>query len=89
MPLAVTVISMTATDMDAAFAGDDLVLRLAASSAYLTRLTGSSRAHTESDLRLWRPAFLAVGPKDADWPNEVLFLVKAAPAERRRKVAGT
>src|SRR5881296_3371174 len=31
---------------------DDLVLRLAA-SAYLGRFTGSSRAHTESDLRLF------------------------------------
>ena len=43
---------MTTSDSVASSIGDDLVLRLA-SSAYLTRFTGSSRVHTESDLRLY------------------------------------
>ena len=42
---------MTTSDSVASSIGDDLVLRLA-SSAYLTRFTGTSRVHTESDLRL-------------------------------------
>lgn len=42
----------TSTDIDVAFAGDDLVLRLAC-AAYLARYTGSSRIHCTSDLRLY------------------------------------
>src|SRR5947207_7723936 len=41
----------TSTAVPAVF-DDDLVLRLAA-SAYLGRFTGTSRTHTESDLRLF------------------------------------
>jgi integrase/recombinase XerD len=52
MPMTLTVVGMTASsDVDVSYAGDDLVLRLA-SSACLARFTGTSRAHTESDLRL-------------------------------------
>jgi site-specific recombinase XerD len=42
----------TSIDIDVAFAGDDLVLRLAC-AAYLARYTGSSRIHCTSDLRLY------------------------------------
>jgi len=42
----------TSTDIDVAFAGDDLVPRLAR-AAYLARYTGSSRVHCTSDLRLY------------------------------------
>ncbi|MDE1670741.1 MULTISPECIES: tyrosine-type recombinase/integrase [Nocardia] len=42
----------TSSDIDVAFAGDDLVLRLAC-AAYLGRFTGSSRIHCGSDLRLY------------------------------------
>jgi len=52
MPTTVTVVSMTTSDPVASPTDDDLVLRLA-SSAYLARFTGSSRVHTESDLRLY------------------------------------
>ncbi|MFD0366307.1 hypothetical protein ACFQZZ_33145 [Nocardia sp. GCM10030253] len=41
----------TSTDIDVAFAGDDLVLRLAC-AAYPAHYTGSSRIHCTSDLRL-------------------------------------
>jgi integrase/recombinase XerD len=50
MPTTVTVVGMTTRD--ALSSSDDLVLRLA-SSAYLARFTGSSRVHTESDLRIY------------------------------------
>ncbi|MEV6071192.1 tyrosine-type recombinase/integrase [Nocardia sp. NPDC052001] len=39
-------------DLDVTFAGDDLVLRLAA-LAYLARFSAVSRIHTKSDLRLY------------------------------------
>jgi integrase/recombinase XerD len=53
MPTTFTVVGMTtSSDVDVSFAGDDLVSRLA-SSAYLARFTGTSRMHTESDLRLY------------------------------------
>jgi len=52
MPTTVTVVGMTTSDPVASPTDDDLVLRLA-SSAYLARFTGSSRVHTESDLRLY------------------------------------
>src|SRR2546430_2485197 len=42
----------TLNDIDFAFAGDDLVLRLAA-AAFPARYTGSSRLHCGSDLRLY------------------------------------
>ncbi|MEU4318125.1 hypothetical protein AB0F85_15060 [Nocardia fluminea] len=42
----------TSADIDVAFAGDDLVLRLA-SAAYLARFSGTSRIHCSSDLRLY------------------------------------
>lgn len=42
----------TSTDIDVAFAGDDLVLRLAC-AAYLARYTGNSRIHCTSDLHLY------------------------------------
>jgi integrase len=50
MPTTVTVVGMTTRG--ALSSSDDLVLRLA-SSAYLARFTGSSRVHTESDLRIY------------------------------------
>jgi integrase/recombinase XerD len=52
MPTTFTVVGMTTSNPNVLFTGDDLVLRLA-TSAYLTRFTGSSRVHTESDLRLY------------------------------------
>jgi integrase/recombinase XerD len=52
MPTTVTVVGMTTSDPGTSSTADDLVLRLA-SSAYLARFTGSSRVHTESDLRLY------------------------------------
>lgn len=52
MPTTVTVVGMTTSDPVASPTDDDLVLRLE-SSAYLARFTGSSRVHTESDLRLY------------------------------------
>ncbi|MGV9540147.1 hypothetical protein [Nocardia beijingensis] len=42
----------TSADIDVAFAGDALVLRLA-SAAYLARFSGISRVHCCSDLRLY------------------------------------
>lgn len=48
----VTVVSMTTPEPLSPSRAGDLVLRLA-TVAYLARYTGSSRAHTESDLRLY------------------------------------
>ncbi|MCP9624795.1 hypothetical protein FOH10_11935 [Nocardia otitidiscaviarum] len=39
-------------ELDVSFAGDDLVLRLAA-LAYIARISAASRIHTKSDLRLY------------------------------------
>ncbi|WP_433667534.1 hypothetical protein ACQP06_28015 [Nocardia sp. CA-136227] len=86
------------SDLDVTFAGDDLVLRLAA-LAYLARFSAVSRIHTKSDLRLYfqwctdhQLTPLAVARTEIErymrWMQEVRRFKPATIARRLAVVAG-
>ncbi|MCP9621937.1 tyrosine-type recombinase/integrase [Nocardia otitidiscaviarum] len=85
-------------DIDVTFAGDDLVLRLAA-LAYLARFSAVSRIHTKSDLRLYfswctdqQLTPLTVARTEVErymrWMQEVRRFKPATVARRLAVVAG-